>query len=147
MPSTKPEPLPKTPAVEKDFAAEQIAKEKLVDKAPILSAKQVEVKKEEELTPKDIKENNQIIENLPAAETKQVKAEIEELKKELTEYKEDVKEVEQLTQTTDKAAIKLSETKSAKILSKRVQKLIGDMDKLMSKIENEKTVQQPSDVK
>ena len=109
---------------EKDFAQEQLSKETLVDKAPQL----------ETLSPTEIKEMTQIIENLPVNEESQVKAEIAELKKDVTEYKEDVLEVEQMA-----LASKLTETKSAKLLGKRVQKLIADMDNLVKKLETEKT--------
>lgn len=111
-----------TVLVEKDFAQEQLAKEQLVDKAPQL----------ETLSPEEIKEMNLIIENLPANEESQVKAEIAELKKDVTDYKEDVLEVEQMALTS-----KLTETKSAKLLGKRVQKLIADMDTLVKKLEPE----------
>ena len=107
---------------EKDFAKEILAKEKLVDKAPVM----------EILSPLEIKEMNQIIENIPVNETKQVKAEIAELKKDVDEYKEDVLEVEQLAPDSN-----LTETKSAKLLGKRVQKLITDMDKLLVKLESD----------
>ena len=118
---------------EKELAtAAQFEAEKLVDKAKVLTTETAEV-----LTPTEIKEINEIIENLPVNEEKQVKAEIAELKKDITEYKEDVKEVEEMTST----ATKLTETKSAKILSKRVQKLLGDMDKLMVKLEQESASQ------
>lgn len=112
---------------EKDFAKEQLAKEKLIDKAPVIDV----------LSPLEIKEINQIIENLPVSERKQVKAEIAELKKDVTEYNEDVLEVEQLAPGS-----KLTETKSAKLLGKRVQKLIADMDKLVLKMETEKSAQE-----
>lgn len=63
-----------------------------------------------------------------------MKAEIKELKKDVDEYKEDVKEIEEIT---TKGATKLTETKSAKLLSKRVQKLLGEVDSLVAKIEKE----------
>jgi hypothetical protein len=103
-------------------------KEKLVDKAAVL---------ESDITPVEIKEINEIIENIPVNEKKQVKAEIEELKKDVDEYKEDIKEVNELTM-----ASKLKETTSAKILSKRVEKLISDMNNLMAKIEKEQVMSQ-----
>ncbi len=78
------------------------------------------------LTPQDIKEISQIIDTLPQNEKNIISDEINELKKDVDEYKEDVKEVEELS-----SAERLTETKSAKILSNRVAKLIGDMDKLM----------------
>lgn len=112
-----------TEKLEKEFNIEQLMqKEKLVDKAPLIG--------EELVSPIEIKEINQIIESIPTAESKQVKAEIEELKKDVDEYKEDVMEVQNST-------TKLTETKSAKILSNRVQKLISDVDNLLAKIEKE----------
>lgn len=126
--------------VEKDLSRATLdAKEQLVDKAPIITpasatAASAAGDTSEMITPTEIKEINQIIENLPISEEKQVKAEIDELKKDLTEYKEDIKEVEQMT---NMAKTKLTEAKSAKNLSKRVQKLLTDMDKLMVKLEKE----------
>ncbi len=122
VPSLKPEVVSPS-APEPDFAAQQAAKEKLVDKA-------------EDLSPVDIKEINQIIESLPASEKIQVKAEIAELKKDVSEYKEDVREAEQLT-SVDSLQAKMTETKSAKLLSKRVAKLIAEVDTLAKKIEAE----------
>ena len=137
VPAAKPEVV--QPIVEKDLSAVPL-KEKLVDKAPI-----IEVQEKELLTPTEIKEINQIIENLPSTEKTTVKAEVEKLKEDVTEYKEDVKEVEQLTQTDNKA--KLTETKSAKQLSKRVSKMIADIDKLMLEIEKEQPVVEKSEQK
>ncbi|CAF0840856.1 unnamed protein product [Brachionus calyciflorus] len=104
-----------------DSFEKQAQKEKLIDKATVL---------EGEISPVEIKEINQIIENMPVNEKKQARAEIAELKKDVDEYKEDVKEVQQM-------AVKLKETKSAKILGQRVGKLISDLDALMAKIDNE----------
>lgn len=59
------------------------------------------------------------------------------MKKDVDEYKEDVKEIEEIT---TKGATKLKETKSAKLLSKRVQKLLGEVDTLVAKIEKEDTL-------
>jgi LETM1 and EF-hand domain-containing protein 1 len=159
VPAMKPAEIPKSTTPEVDFAAQQIAKEKLVDKATVMTdgtpapsaaetaAAAAAADSSEVISPGDIKEINDIIEDIPHVETKQVKAEIAELKKELTEYKEDVKEVEELSEKlgVDKNAIKLKETKAAKALSKRVQKLLGDMDKLMVKIEQEETVAKPAE--
>lgn len=131
VPSMKPDVVAQ-PSVELDFGAAQMAKEKLVDKAS------------EIITANEAKEIGDIIESLPTSSSKQVKAEIDELKKDVDEYKEDVKEIEEMTTQVSSSA-KLKETKSAKLLSKRVQKLLSDMDKLVEKIEKEKpvTVGQP----
>lgn len=147
VPSLKPDTVPTGAVpVEKVFGAEQLAKEQLIDKAPILSTTPVS-ESQEIITPVEIKEINQIIENLPASSSKQVKAEIDELKKDISEYNEDVKEIEQSLTTSN---TKLTETKSAKLLSKRVNKLLSDMDSLMARIEKEnvstKDVHQPNAV-
>ena len=132
VPSAKPAKEP-VATIEKDFAAAQIAKEMLVDKAPIMHADASN--HTDELTPVEIKEINQIIENLPLNEKKNVKSEIEELKKDVSEYKEDVKEVAELTLA--EKVNQLTETKSAKALSSRVSRLIADMDKILDKLEKE----------
>ena len=56
-----------------------------------------------------------------------MKAEIDELKKDVDEYKEDVKEIQEMTIQSGRGATKLTETKSAKLLSKRVQKLLSEV--------------------
>jgi LETM1 and EF-hand domain-containing protein 1 len=127
VPAMKPEPVV-AQATLPDLAAQQLPKETLVDKAPVTD--------EPDLTPVDIKEINQIIESLPVNEKIQVKADIEELKKDVSEYKEDVREAQELTTAIDNTA-KLTETKSAKLLSKRVDKLIAEVDNLVKKIEHE----------
>jgi LETM1 and EF-hand domain-containing protein 1 len=137
VPSMKPEKIAEPMSPEKDFAAAQAAKEKLVDKATVLSPET------EMISAVEIKEINQLIENLPASSSKQVKAEIDELKKDVSEYQEDVKEIEQMTQASDSKS-KLTETKSAKLLSKRVSKLLSDVDTLVVKLEKESSKTAPS---
>ncbi len=88
--------------------------------------------------PEEIKNLGQIIENITVSPQNQVKDDIEELKKDVTEYKEDLKQVEQIAQSENLTTLK--ETKSAKILSKRVDKLIKDLDKLVLKIQTVDTI-------
>ena len=136
-----PAAAPTTPAPTPTFAETPIpAAEILVDKAPILvdTAEKIEAKESEILTPKEIKEIGQIIENLADTDEKIVKGEIAELKKDVIDYKQDLKEVEQITQS-ERAAIKLKESKSAKILSKRVEKLIADLDNLVIQLRESDT--------
>ncbi len=90
-----------------------------------------------------MKNLGQIIENITVSPQNQVKDDIEELKKDVTEYKEDLKQVEQIAQGVK--VTKLKETKSAKILSKRVDKLIRDMDKLVLKIRTDENESQKTD--
>lgn len=90
-----------------------------------------------------MKDIGQIIENLAVSPDKQVKEDLDELKKDVTEYKEDLREVEKIVQT-EKVA-KIGETKSAKILSKRVDKLIKDMDKLIVELQKDEAAKKPAD--
>lgn len=50
-----------------------------------------------------------------------------------------MKEIEEMSIQSGRGATKLTETKSAKLLSKRVQKLLSEVDTLVSKIEKEDT--------
>lgn len=123
IPSQPPSPI--SPLVEeKDFAAVQIAKEMLVDKAPLLETNVI--------TREELQEINQIIESLPSSEKNNVKSEIAELKKDKIEYDEDIKEVEEMTLTKSAA---LKETAHAKAIGKRVAKMIADMDQIMLKLD------------
>jgi D-mannonate dehydratase len=99
-----------------------------------LSLLKVETDKEL-LSPKEIKDIGKIIENLTISTEKQVKEDLDELKKDITEYKLDLKQVENIVLTEKQ--IKLGENKSAKILSKRVDKMIKDLDRLVVQIQKE----------
>lgn len=91
---------------------------------------------EETLTVKDIKEISQIIDNLPSniSVKNVISEEISDLKKDIEEYIEDVKEVQELSNKESR----LKETRSAKILSKRVQQMVKEMDSLVEKIKQDK---------
>ena len=140
VPAMKPsvEAVTSSEAAAATFADAQLKREVLVDKAKVLG---VDESGKELLTSSEIKEINQMIESLPANEKIQVKAELAELKKDVSEYNEDVREVEELTAAAAGAnaatSAKLTETKSAKRLSKRVQKLIDDMENLVERLERE----------
>jgi len=89
---------------------------------------------EDTLTPEDIKNISQIIESSKISVKNVISEEISDLKKDVEEYIEDVKEVQELS--NKEAGLK--ETRSAKILGSRVQKLIKEMDTLVEKIEQDK---------
>ena len=130
IPAAKPtvEPIVKTLDLSKQLDAEILA-----DKVKSLAQEKLET--HDIIKPTDIKELNLVLENLPSSEKNFISDEIKELKKDVDEYNEDVKEVEQLTSI--ESTSKLTETKSAKILSKRVQKLISDMDSIMADLEKD----------
>lgn len=56
----------------------------------------------------------------------------------MQEYKEDVKELEVITAT--KQLKHLSETRSAKALSKRIDKLVNDLDKVVQTLDKKQTI-------
>lgn len=125
VPSMRPEVV--TPIETLDLS-ETLKSEIIIDRAQTFMSDKLDT--QDLLTPTDIKEISQIIDNLPQSEKSIISDEIYELKKDVDEYNEDVKEIEELSSSQSK----LTETKSAKILSKRVQKLISDMDVLMANL-------------
>lgn len=128
VPSTKPDIIRQVESLD---LSDLLKREILTNKAKTFLAEKLD--SQELLTPKDIKEMSQILDNLPSSEKSIISDEIKELKKDVDEYIEDVKEVEEMSTESQ-----LTETKSAKILSNRVQKLITDMDVLMADLEEKK---------
>ncbi|UJR16220.1 hypothetical protein I4U23_003130 [Adineta vaga] len=106
----------------------------LVDKAPILSDVKKEEKKDDQHI--DVGQFESALEQLVNQKAKEVHAtveEIQELKHDVKEYKDDVKEFETLAAT--KQLKHLSETRSAKALSKRIDKLVGDLDQIVNTLD------------
>lgn len=137
VPSTKPEIIEPIKTVD---LSQTIKREELIDRAQVFLNNNL--KSTELLTPKEIKELSQIIDNLPANQKAIISDEIDELKKDLEEYNEDVKEVKEMTSSQSQSG--LTETKSAKILNQRVQKLINDMDILIHNLDDKKSAQTES---
>ncbi|CAF4933202.1 unnamed protein product, partial [Rotaria sp. Silwood1] len=106
----------------------------LVDKAPILTDQKKEDKKDDQQI--DVGQFETALEQLVHQKAQEVKTtveEIKELKDDVKEYKEDVKELETLAAT--KQVKYLSETRSAKALSKRIDKLVGDLDHIVQSLD------------
>ncbi|CAF2967136.1 unnamed protein product [Rotaria sp. Silwood2] len=106
----------------------------LVDKAPILSDHKKEDKKDDQQI--DVEQFETALEKLVHQKAQEVKTtveEIKELKDDVKDYKEDVKELETLAAT--KQVKYLSETRSAKALSKRIDKLVGDLDHIVQTLD------------
>ncbi|CAF0784652.1 unnamed protein product [Didymodactylos carnosus] len=121
--------VPTTPL---DIPKEEI----LVDKAPILEDKAA--KKDEGI---DITQFETALEQLVKDKEKEVDvhvAEIKELKDDVKEYKDDVKEFETLAAT--KQLKHLTETRSAKHLSKRIDKLVTDLDGIVNTLDKKQDV-------
>jgi len=107
-----------------------LKKEILVDKAPVLSDIKKEEKKDDQ--PIDVGQFETALEQLVNQKAQEVHAtveEIKELKDDVKEYKEDVKEFETLAAT--KQLKHLSETRSAKALSNRIDRLVTDLDQIV----------------
>lgn len=114
------------PTVPADIPKEEI----LVDKAPILTDK----KKDDQSV--DVGQLETALEQLVSQKAQQVQTtveEIQDLKDDVKEYKDDVKEFETLAAT--KQLEYLSETRSAKALSKRIDKLVTDLDQIVNTLD------------
>ncbi|KFP30141.1 hypothetical protein N325_11700, partial [Colius striatus] len=70
------------------------------------------------------------------------KEELEELKGDVQEYNEDLKEIKELSKTGEEGAVE--ESKASKQLTKRVNRMIGQIDKIIDELE---TTQKTADVK
>ncbi|CAF3962801.1 unnamed protein product, partial [Rotaria magnacalcarata] len=106
----------------------------LVDRAPIMGDVKKDDKKDDQHI--DVGQVETALEQLVHQKSQQVKAtveEIKELKDDVKEYKEDVKAFETLAAT--KQLNHLSETRSAKALSKRIDKLVGDLDQIVTTLD------------
>ncbi|KAE8628902.1 hypothetical protein XENTR_v10000280 [Xenopus tropicalis] len=122
------------PAVAQMSASEQA--EILKDTAPVLEGiKGEEITKEEIDILSDactkLKEQKKLL-------TKE-KEELSELKDDVQEYSEDLQEIKKELSKTGQEKV-LQETKASKILTKRVNRMIGQMDKIISELENEEKV-------
>lgn len=69
------------------------------------------------------------------------KEEIKELKEEIAEYKEDVEELQQVCKQSE-TKVNVRESPAAKRLLKKVDAMIGKLDKVMEGLENEKKLQE-----
>lgn len=123
--------------------AEEDIQEILEDKAAILVDKAVELEKKpiaktEELSKSDFADLEDALEKI-SAEKQQLlieKEELEDLKEEMAEYKQDVDELKDVVVKTGTRGIQ--ETKAAMRLYTRVNRIIGSMDSLIDKLNEER---------
>ncbi|XP_051475909.1 mitochondrial proton/calcium exchanger protein isoform X2 [Apus apus] len=123
---------------EQELARAEMAvhSETLKDTAPVL-----EGIKGEEITKEEIDMLNDACTKLQEQKkslTKE-KEELEELKGDIQEYNEDLQEIKELSKTGEKEVVE--ESKASKRLTKRVNRMIGQIDKIINELEtNQKKV-------
>lgn len=127
-----------------DQKPEEEIKEILEDKAAIITAldedmeKRPPAPKKEELSKADLADIEDALEKI-AAEKQELlieKEELEDLKEEMADYKQDVEELKDVVVKTGKRDIQ--ETKAAMRLYNRVNRIIGSMDHLIDKLNEER---------
>ncbi|XP_051654524.1 mitochondrial proton/calcium exchanger protein [Manacus candei] len=126
---------------EKELARADLAvhSETLIDTAPVL-----EGTKGEEITKEEIDLLSDACTKLQEQKkslTKE-KEELEELKGDIQEYSEDLQEIKELSKTGQEEAVE--ESKASKRLTKKVNRMIGQIDKIIVELE---TSQEPVDAK
>ncbi|NXL73501.1 LETM1 protein, partial [Leptocoma aspasia] len=120
-------------------AGAAVHSEALIDTAPVL-----EGIKGEEITKEEIDVLSDACTKLQEQKkslTKE-KEELEELKDDIQEYNEDLQEIKELSKTGEKEAVE--ESKASKRLTKRVNRMIGQIDKIIVELE---TSQKTADAK
>lgn len=126
---------------------EQEDKEILVDKAPVLDAEKVmefaepipvEIKKKEQISTSDLEVLEDALDALAKNKLILEKESIEDLKEEMADYQEDLQELQEVTASTARPRIR--ETKAAKRLYKRVNKMINRMDSVVAELEDKEKI-------
>lgn len=127
-----------------DQKPDEEIKEILEDKAAVITAleedmeKKPSAAKKEELSKADLADIEDALEKI-AAEKRELlieKEELEDLKEEMADYKQDVEELKDVVVKTGKRDIQ--ETKAAMRLYNRVNRIIGSMDHLIDKLNEER---------
>ncbi|CAL1292169.1 unnamed protein product [Larinioides sclopetarius] len=129
-------------------------KDLLLDKAKVIEdhaellEKPPSEAKENEFSKEDFDEIESALENIAAEKNKLFieKEEIEDLKEDMAEYKQDIKELQDVVLETGHKEI--CESKAALRLSKKVDSMISNMDRLLEGLNKERsTLQQQIDTK
>lgn len=133
--------------VEEALSEMKVEADLLLDKAPVLEEKEevklseAEKKKMEEISPADIDEIEDALANISAEKKKLLmieKEELEDLKEEMAEYNEDIEELKDVMVQTGETEERLRESKAARRLKSQVGRMIGKMDKAITKMEKSK---------
>ncbi|KAL8594118.1 hypothetical protein ACOMHN_000829 [Nucella lapillus] len=132
--------------LEEDMLMEPAKSEVLMDKAPVLKGMaEEELKeewaagKEEHITAQELEDIETALEEI--AEQKQLnieKEELQDLKQEVNEYKEDLQDLKEVMVLSGKEHDGLVESKAAKRLIKRVDRLIRQAYSVMTELQAEK---------
>lgn len=117
------------PIVDKAEPVEAKPAEVIVDKAEKIK----EVPVDEDITAQDLGDIERAIED----QARHYEDEMEEVKEDLDEYKEDVKDIKAIVQNTN-IEKEIEETLNAKILLKRMDRLVKKFDKTIGKLQDER---------
>lgn len=97
------------------------------------------VSAEEELSAEDLKEIESVIENIAIERKFNIKeAELQDLKEDLDEYKEDLEDLRSVILSTGGDEEDIKESKSAKKLGKRVDKVVKQLDEKINELHRER---------
>ena len=117
--------------------------ETLQDFSPEIATKAEEeirgVSAEEELSAEDLKEIESVIENIAIERKFNIKeAELQDLKEDVDEYKEDLEDLRSVILSSGGEEEDIKESKSAKKLGKRVDKVVKQLDEKINKLHRER---------
>lgn len=116
------------------------AVEVLVDKATVVADKAEEIiaKSDEQLSKDDLEDLEEALEQIEHNKKSLAieKEELEDIKEEMADYKEDIEEFKAMRLVTGKK--ELHETRAAKVLRKRLDRMVNNMAKVMADLEAKK---------
>lgn len=112
--------------------------EELTDKAPILA--ETEAEKIEHIDTEDLSKIEDLLEHV-AASKRELRVEVEELKalkEDITEYQENLEGVKGVVQSSGGTLSSMTESKAAQRLSRKVNKMIAQMDEVVTDLTSRK---------
>jgi LETM1 and EF-hand domain-containing protein 1 len=124
---------------------QKIAEEILLDKAPIILSDSIvtpekaaiaQASAEKELSSEDLKILTDALGSISGEKKMLIeKEEIKEIKEEIAEYEEDVEELKQIVDDQKDETLHLKESRAAKLLFKKVNSMISNLDKVLDDLE------------
>ncbi|KAL0269503.1 UNVERIFIED_CONTAM: hypothetical protein PYX00_007211 [Menopon gallinae] len=123
--------------IKEERAEQRQSKELMQDPAPYITDETGILPHSSEISSKDLEALEDALDTLGKEKKKLLveKEELDDLKEELMDYQEDVKELKEVLATSDTKR-EMRETKAAKNLFKKVNKMISKMDTVLTELEN-----------